>query len=94
MCMLVAIDQHVDLVDSYLLSIETTDNSYGLDQHWLLIHERALYNPNIESHFRGYCGEKVLTFLRSQGVRFIDSTKIVATDAKAAWPLRVPQWLE
>lgn len=93
MGMLIALNQHVDLVDAYLLELGVDENRYELDQNWLLIHERAFENSDVERHFRAYSGETGLRFLRQQGVRFIDRSKLAPATREAAHPLEGSRWL-
>lgn len=93
MGMLIALGQHVDLVDAYLLDLDADDNNYELDQNWLLIHERAFDNSDVRRHFRSYSGDTGLRFLRDQSVRFIDRSRLTPAEREAARPLEASRWL-
>ncbi len=86
MCMLLAMNQHVNLIDQYLLALPTL-TSYELDKYWLLIHERCSQSRTVEQHFRAFCGETGLTYLRQRGVFFLDRSKLQATNRATAFPI-------
>ncbi|MCA9086094.1 MAG: RNA-directed DNA polymerase [Planctomycetaceae bacterium] len=85
MCMIVATDQSIDKVDTFLNSLDRTQ-PYELDQYWLLIYQRALANGAIRQRFNGYLTETALGYLRDNNVEFVRSPTLADFTRQRAEP--------
>jgi hypothetical protein len=83
MAMLIALGEDLSEVDTFLNGIDLGDE-YGLDQFWLLIHERAAAESLMEKRFRKYLGESGLAFLRKKKVHFVHPVKLSDFKRKVA----------